>query len=103
MLFGAAAALRTGVVASALLYGGAAELRIAGVSDVIYSTPALFFGFRVLTGLLFPVSLAAMIRNTVRIRSTQSATGLLYVALILVLFGELTAAFLGVTTGGRLV
>ena len=102
-LFSTATALRTGVTIFALLYGGVGDLRIAALSDLIYSTPALFFGFRVLTGLLFPVVLAAMIRNTVRIRSTQSATGLLYVALILVLFGELTAAFLEVVTGGRLV
>ena len=101
-LFGGATALRFGVAALALVSGGAAELRVAELSDVIYSTPALFFGFRVLTGLLFPAFLAVMIRNTVRIRSTQSATGLLYVALILVLFGELTAAFLEVVTGGRL-
>lgn len=102
-VFSAATALRTGVTIFALLYGSMADLRIAAVSDLIYSTPALFFGFRVLTGLLFPIVLAAMIRNTVRIRSTQSATGLLYVALILVLFGELTAAFLEVVTSGRLV
>ena len=98
-----ATALRIGVATFALFYGGIAELRIGAVSDLIYSTPALFFGFRVLTGLLFPAFLALMIRNTVRIRSTQSATGLLYVALILVLFGELTAAFLEVVTAGRLV
>ena len=98
-----ATALRIGIAALALVYGGIAELRLGSISDVIYSTPALFFGFRVLTGLLFPAFLALMIRNTVRIRSTQSATGLLYVALILVLFGELTAAFLEVVTGGRLV
>ncbi len=102
-LFSGAVALRIGVVIIALIYGGVAALRIADLSDLIYSTPALFFGFRVLTGLLFPAFLAVMIRNTVRIRSTQSATGLLYVALILVLFGELTAAFLEVATGGRLV
>lgn len=102
-LFTGATALRIGVAVFALVYGGIAELRLGSVSDVIYSTPALFFGFRVLTGLLFPAFLALMIRNTVRIRSTQSATGLLYVALILVLFGELTAAFLEVVTAGRLV
>jgi len=98
-----ATALRIGVATLALVSAGMAELRLGGLSDFIYSTPALFFGFRVLTGLLFPAFLALMIRNTVRIRSTQSATGLLYVALILVLFGELTAAFLEVVTGGRLV
>lgn len=102
-LFGAAVGARIAAVALALLTGGAIELRFAELSDLIYSTPALFFGFRAITGLLAPLLLAVMVRNTVRIRSTQSATGLLYVALILVLFGELTAAFLEVVTGGRLV
>ena len=102
-MFTGATGLRIGVAAVALISGGVAELRLGSVSDLIYSTPALFFSFRVLTGLLFPAFLALMIRNTVRIRSTQSATGLLYVALILVLFGELTAAFLEVVTAGRLV
>ena len=102
-LFSAAVAARIAVTALALLIGGTAELRIADLSDLIYSTPALFFGFRAITGLLAPLLLAVMISNTVRIRSTQSATGLLYVALILVLCGELTAAFLELVTGGRLV
>lgn len=102
-LFSAAVGARIAITALALLIGGATELRIAGISDLIYSTTALFFGFRAITGLLAPLLLAVMIANTVRIRSTQSATGLLYVALILVLFGELTAAFLEVATGGRLV
>jgi hypothetical protein len=35
-----------------------------------------------------------MIDRTARIRSTQSATGLLYVALVFVLFGELMASYL---------
>lgn len=102
-LFTSAAALRIGVSLFALAHVGLEELRIGEFADLIYSTPALFFGFRVLMGLLAPAFLAVMIRNTVRIRSTQSATGLLYVALILVLFGELIAAFLEVVTGGRLV
>ena len=68
--------------------------------DLIYSTTALFFSFRAITGLAAPLVLAWLVRSTVRIRSTQSATGLLYVALILVLFGELTAVFLeGITNG----
>lgn len=103
LVFSGAVGARIAAVVLALLIGGTTELRIAEPSDLIYSTPALFFAFRAITGLLAPLFLAVMIRNTVRIRSTQSATGLLYVALILVLFGELTAAFLEVVTGGRLV
>lgn len=101
-LFGGAALLRLGVTAASLLVGGSAELRVGALEDLIYSTPALFFCFRAITGLLAPLVLAWLVRSTVRIRSTQSATGLLYVALILVLFGELTAVFLETLTGGRL-
>ncbi len=94
---------RIAAVALALFAAdGIAALRISGPADIIYSTTALFFAFRTITGLLAPAVLATLIRRTVRIRSTQSATGLLYVALILTLFGELTAAFLETLTGGRL-
>jgi hypothetical protein len=50
-------------------------------------------------GILIPAILAWMIDRTVRIRSTQAATGLLYVSFIFVLFGEFIAAYLCVLTG----
>lgn len=101
-LFLGAAGLRAAVAAGLLVSGGHVALRIESPADLIYSTTALFFSFRTVTGLLAPLTLAALVRSTVRIRSTQSATGLLYVALILVLFGELTAIFLELLTGGAL-
>ncbi len=102
LLVEAGAWARMAVVALILATGGYEALRLLRPEDIIYSTNALFFSFRTVTGLLAPVVLAFLIRRTVRIRSTQSATGLLYVALILTLFGELTAAFLEMVTGGRL-
>ncbi len=101
-LFLGAAGLRAAVAAGFLVSGGYLALRLGSPADLIYSTTALFFSFRTVTGLLAPLTLAALVRATVRIRSTQSATGLLYVALILVLFGELTAIFLELLTGGAL-
>ena len=101
-LFLGAAGLRAAVAAGFLVSGGHHALRIESPADLIYSTTALFFSFRTVTGLLAPLTLATLVRSTVRIRSTQSATGLLYVALILVLFGELTAIFLELLTGGAL-
>ena len=98
-----AASLRVAVSAAALAVGGMAALGISAPGDVIYSTNALFFSFRTITGLAAPLVLAFLVRSTVRIRSTQSATGLLYVALILVLFGELTAAFLERVSAGALL
>jgi hypothetical protein len=45
-------------------------------------------------GVLGPAVATALAWETVRIRSTQSATGILYIAMTLVLFGELTAMVL---------
>ena len=74
-------------------------VRVTSPADVFYSTLGLFFLFRALTGLIAPALLAGPILQTVRMRSTQSATGLLYVAMVLVLFGELVAQFLAAATG----
>jgi hypothetical protein len=54
----------------------------------------LFLVVRFGVGLLGPAVATWMTWQTVRIRSTQSATGILYIAMILVLFGELTAMVL---------
>ncbi len=42
---------------------------------------------------------AVLARKTVAIRSTQSATGILYIATMFVLFGELTALILSRDAG----
>jgi hypothetical protein len=59
----------------------------------------LFFLFRVLWGILGPLALAYFIFQTSKMRSNQAATGLLYVALVFVLIGELLSAYLTVLTG----
>lgn len=94
-----AVAARWAAVAAALSFGGWEMLRIGRVADVFFSTHGLFFLFRSLMGLGAPLLLAGLIWQTVKIRSTQSATGLLYVLLVLVLFGELISSFLRVATG----
>ncbi len=58
----------------------------------------LFFLFRALWGILGPVALSYYIFRTAKIKSNQAATGLLYVALIFVLIGEILAAYLTVAT-----
>jgi len=90
---------RWAAVLFALGYGGWEVLRVNRVADFILSTNGLFFMFRALMGLVAPLLLSVLIWQTVKMRSTQSATGLLYVALILVLFGELVSQFLLVRTG----
>jgi hypothetical protein len=62
-------------------------------------THLLFFGQRVLFGLVLPLALSWMIWQTVKIRSTQSATGILYVAVVFMLFGEFLSRYILVATG----
>jgi protein NrfD len=59
----------------------------------------LFFLFRVLWGIVGPLALSYFIFQTSKMRSNQAATGLLYVALLFVLIGELLSAYLTVLTG----
>jgi hypothetical protein len=59
----------------------------------------MFFWFRILWGLAIPVALAWMSLHCARQRSNQSATGILYVLVVGVLVGEITAFYLSVTTG----
>jgi len=54
----------------------------------------IFFWPRVIFGVLVPIVLAVMIWSTVKIRHTQAATGLLYLAVVALLFGEFFSKFL---------
>jgi hypothetical protein len=60
---------------------------------------AALYWLRVGAGILFPLALMFPIWRTARVRSMMSATGLLYIALGLVLAGEIIARVLHVTTG----
>jgi protein NrfD len=53
----------------------------------------LFLWVRLAVGIIGPLILAVMILETVRIRSTQAATGLLYIAMLLVVAGEFFSKF----------
>jgi hypothetical protein len=99
LLFAAAVVWRWLSVLVVLAREGWDVVRVTNLADVFYSTLGLFFLFRALTGLIAPMLLAGPILQTVRMRSTQSATGLLYVAMVLVLFGELISQFLTSATG----
>jgi hypothetical protein len=50
----------------------------------------LWLGLRWMAGLVGPAILGWMAWNCARVRSTQSATGILYVVVIFVFIGELT-------------
>ena len=69
------------------------------VAAGLWSPDGVFVWMRLLFGLAGPLSLLWFIWKTVEIRSTQSATGILYVQLFLVLSGELLAKYLRVAAG----
>ena len=69
------------------------------IAHGLWSADGIFVWMRLLFGLAGPLSLSWFIWKTVEIRSTQSATGILYVQLFLVLAGELLATYLRVAVG----
>ncbi|MSS72149.1 MAG: hypothetical protein EXS64_11755 [Candidatus Latescibacteria bacterium] len=76
------------------LYATAADPARQQTVRTFLGAGGFFLWARALFGLVGPAILSLMIWSTVKIRSTQSATGLLYVATILVLIGELLSKFL---------
>ena len=96
----AALGLRAVVVAVALVgpvHAGYEEARL--IATGLWSADGIFVWMRLLFGIAGPLSLVWFIWKTVEIRSTQSATGILYVQLFLVLAGELLATYLRVAAG----
>jgi hypothetical protein len=65
----------------------------------LFSEYLVFLGVRVVFGLLVPLVAAVMTWRTARIRSLDSATGLLYVMAALILAGEIAARTLLFLTG----
>lgn len=64
-----------------------------------FSGQGLLFWARCAIGLIGPLIFAFMIYETVKLRSTQSATGMLYATVVLVFIGEAFAKFLWFFTG----
>jgi hypothetical protein len=94
-LFAALAAARTLLLAAAVALSGR-----QGLADLLsLERDALFFLFRVLWGIVGPLLLSYFIWRTADMKSNQAATGLLYVALVFVLIGELLSSYLTVATG----
>ena len=83
-------------------------LAIAAVGRLLTTSLSLFrFGFashdvvhllwlivRIVGGILVPIATAVVVARILKYRNTQSATGVLFAALILVFMGEMTAALL---------
>ena len=95
LLFAVLAGARTTLLAAAALSGASRE----GLASLLsLERNALFFLFRVAWGIVGPIARSYFIWKTADMKSNQAATGLLYVALVCVLIGELLAAYLSVAT-----
>lgn len=96
LLFAALAAARTLLLAGAIAVNPSPE----GLASLLsLERDALFFLFRVTWGIVGPLALSYFIWRTAEMKSNQAATGLLYVALVFVLIGELLSSYLTVATG----
>ena len=100
VLLGAGLVMRAVAVAVVLVGpAGLGYVQAQAVAAGLWSPDGVFVWMRLLFGIVGPLSLLWFIWKTVEIRSTQSATGILYVQLFLVLAGELLAKYLRVAAG----
>ena len=79
---------------------GLATLMRSGVT--VEAASPMFLAMRWGMGVLGPAVATLLTWQTVKIRSTQSATGILYIGMTLVLFGELAGLILGRGAGVEL-
>jgi protein NrfD len=95
-LFAALAAARAVLLGMAI----AVNPRPEGLEALLsLDRDALFFLFRVVWGVVGPLALSYFVWRTAEMKSNQAATGLLYVALVFVLIGELLSSYLTIATG----
>lgn len=89
-------AVLRGCVLAGLLYeapwGSLAES--IGVAEL-----GLYFALRVILGVVGPLALSVFAWRTIDLKHTQAATGILYVVVILTLFGEVTGIAVGRVAG----
>ena len=70
------------------------EVTLGNVASELFVTQGLFFWPRIIFGVFVPVVLGYMTWSTVKIQHTQAATGLLYLVVVTLLFGEFFSKFL---------
>ena len=88
-----------GVLALRMLLFGLVLLFWNGASETLLERELVWTAWRVAFGFVGPLTLLWMVSDTVRLKHTQAATGLLYVAVGFALMGELAAMYLEVHTG----
>ncbi len=94
------------VIARTLVFGlGIIVIFLIGKSELaskllsVLNLDSYIFYIRLIFGLVAPLIFAVMIRSSAKINSTQSATGILYATIILIVIGETFAKFLQFSTG----
>jgi hypothetical protein len=100
--FFAAAVLGRAVLFAVGLIGAGAQSAL-GMESYLRTAAVdrgFFFWQRIIFGILGPAVFAFMVHETARIRSTQSATGILYIAVIFVMYGEFLARYLTAAGAG---
>lgn len=85
-IFLIAIVLQGGLTIGGFLLGPNREAVLAALR--IETVLGLFFWIRLAVGIAMPLVLALMILNTIRYRANMSATGLLYIAVLMVMAGE---------------
>jgi hypothetical protein len=94
VLAGAIAIRTFTIIASLVILQLEQSIPVLTVVRELMVQQAMFFWPRVIFGVVLPIVLAVMIWSTVKIRHTQAATGLLYLAVVALLFGEFFSKFL---------
>ena len=84
-------ALGAGAIVRFILSAAALIIGCGALSQPIYWA---WLGLRWLAGILGPMAACVMVHRILRYRNTQSATGVLFVAVILTFIGELTGDLL---------
>jgi protein NrfD len=91
--------VRAAVVAAAVMIAIVSwEPGVPNFERYIFSVDGIFFWQRVLFGLAAPAVLSYLTWETAKIRSTQSATGILYVDFFTVIVGEVLAKYVLLST-----
>jgi protein NrfD len=91
LIFAGLIAWKTGVVLLGLY--GLWQVPWLHAAFFIHTLEGVYLWIRLLIGLVGPMILAPMILQTVKERATMSATGLLYIAMLMAIIGEIVARF----------
>ena len=87
------------VLVARMLLFGLVLWQWEGASEILLERGLIWTAWRVMFGFVGPLVLLFMVKDTVRLKHTQAATGLLYVAVAFALMGELAAVYLEMHTG----